>query len=125
MTPTAWVLLGMVVAWSLGGGLAFRLGHLRRTGRWYGDERLPGIVRFLPLQLIPLGSFLALIGVAAALAPAEDEPASPVGLAFFFASFVALGWWLWTMGRPARMLKPAWMRRLDDETREHPEVPVR
>ena len=48
MTPTAWVLLGVVVAWSLGGGLAFRLGHLRRMGRWYGDERLPGIVRFLP-----------------------------------------------------------------------------
>ena len=121
MSAVWWLVLLAVVAWCLVGGLAFRLGHLRRMGRWYGRADMPALVRNLPLQLLPLAAFLGLLGVAAALAPRDGEAASPVGMACFLGSFVAMGWWLWSMVRPARFLKPDWVRdhdRVETERRE-------
>jgi hypothetical protein len=110
VTPPAWALLALFVGWGFAGGLAFRLGRLRKMGRWYGVAAMPALVRTMPLQLIPLATWLTFLGIAAALATTEEEPASPWGLGFFIASFVAMGWWLVTMVRPARFLKPDWLR---------------
>jgi hypothetical protein len=100
-------------------GLAFRLGRLGKMGRWYGVEALPAPIRTMPLQLVPLATWLSLLALAAALAPTDEESASPWGMTFFVASFVAMGWWLVTMFGPARLLKPDWLRMHEQRQGDH------
>jgi hypothetical protein len=76
VTPLAWAVLWVVVGWGFTEGLAFRLGRLRKMGRWYGVEALPTPIRTMPLQLVPLF-------------------------------------------RPARLLKPDWLRMQEQRQGDH------
>ncbi len=99
-------------------GILFRLGFLRRVGRWYFDPELPVFIRNLPFMALPGGLAMLMLFSLFVLEDqrlgAVSSPLQAVALVSFEILLVTALVWLF---RPPRFLKPEWLRAEEERRR--------